>query len=134
MFNARYWANRFFAKRFWANLGKDAPISGEDCFIGLVSTITDEDTGTISSITDSLGLVSDIAEDFGLVSKIQVIIQVSPQGNVTQATLINGIITLSTFGEPVGIGLTGTIDASDTGTVSTIDDSPIGLISTICEC
>ncbi len=134
MFASRFFNPRYWASRYWPKVGLNPPISGKDCFIGLVSTITDEDTGTLSNITDSLGLVSDIAEDFGLASKIQVIIQVSPQGNVTQATLVGAIITLSTFGEPVGIGLIGTIDASDTGTVSTIDDSPIGLISTICEC
>lgn len=105
------------------------------CDIGFIGTIQSSDIGFIGTINPiDLGFQGDMPESIGFQGNIGEEIIVVPQGNVTQATLVGGIITLSVSSEPIGLGFQGHLHTSDIGFIGTIDNSDIGFQGHICNC
>ena len=110
------------------------PITSEICPEGFIGILESDNIGLVGLLDgDSLGFEGSIT-NIGLIGGIEFPITAIPQGSVTQATLISGIITLSVSNEPTGLGFIGAIDSNGIGLIGAIDDSDIGFIGEICDC
>ena len=110
------------------------PVTSEICPEGFIGILDGDSIGLVGLLdADSIGFEGVIA-DLGFIGSIEFPITAIPQGNVTQATLIGGIITLSVSAEPVGLGFIGAIDSNSIGLIGAIDTSDIGFIGEICDC
>jgi len=134
MFPSRYFNLRYWASRYWPKVGEDPPVSGADCYTVFSGIITDEVTAGQGLIADDFaenGIITEYSATNGLITEV---IQWTSQVNVTQATLVGGIITLSQSGEPVGDSMNGLIGTTTTAVNGLIDDSGIAVNSKLCCC
>ena len=135
MFNTRYFNPRYWASRYWPKVGDDAPITGVDCNAAFSGIITDEDIASNGLVFDddiaSNGLITEYCAVNGLISDV---IVWTSQVSVTQSTLVGGIISLSTTGEPVGTSLSGLIDTTDTAVNGLIDTTDTAMNGLLCSC
>ena len=134
MWSSRFWATRFWGSRFWTESGANPPPGGDDCYTAFTGIITDETTSRNGIITDDAafnGIIEDTQAFNGVITEV---IEWTSQVNVTQATLVGGIITLTVNGEPAGQAMNGLIDNSITAMNGLINEDGIALNSKLCVC
>lgn len=104
------------------------------CYTAFNGIITDEITASDGIITDDVALSGIITDTLAVNGLISEVIQWISAVNVTQSTLVGGIITLSVQGDPVGESLNGLIGTTVTAVNGLIDDSGIALNGKLCTC